>query len=75
MARDPASFDARWRDPFVFAVTRLGLSPSAFWALTPREWRWLAREAGPAALNRRDLAALAARFPDRPAMKDDQHDR
>jgi uncharacterized phage protein (TIGR02216 family) len=52
-----------------FAVARLRLSPSAFWALSPREFsaclRAVQGEAGffaPPA--RADLEALMARFPD-----------
>jgi len=42
----------------------LGLGPEAFWRLSLREWRWLtAAEARP--LERGELAALMAAFPDR----------
>lgn len=43
----------------------LALRPDQFWALTPAELAlMLGVEAGPAAMTRSRLAALAARFPD-----------
>lgn len=43
----------------------LGLSPTAFWALTPAELAFLVGADGRTApLTRAELAALAARFPD-----------
>ncbi|MBT9289124.1 phage tail assembly chaperone [Hyphomicrobiaceae bacterium 22] len=50
-----------------FVVGRLGLAPAAYWAMTPRELSVvLAPHVGPAPLRAADLAALAARYPDRP---------
>lgn len=42
------------------------LSPKDFWSLTPREWRWLAAAAAPAAgvMTRSDAAELARQYPD-----------
>lgn len=45
-----------WAETFR-AGLRLGLTPDAFWRLSLREWRWLARS-GPPALGRAELAAL-----------------
>lgn len=56
------------------AYRQLGLSPAAFWALTPAEFLILlgpARGAGP--LRRDAFEALMARFPDQ--TDEDGHDR
>jgi uncharacterized phage protein (TIGR02216 family) len=43
-----------------------GLTPEAFWRLTPAELLlMLGRGAGPSPMGRRRLAELVARFPDR----------
>ena len=44
----------------------LGLTPAAFWALTPAELRIMlgARAGGPAPMDRAALEALARAFPD-----------
>lgn len=42
------------------------LSPAAFWSLSLAEWRALTARTVTAHLNRQDLAALAARYPDIP---------
>ena len=53
----------------------LGLSPAAFWALTPRELeaalrgRGLMGDDGGATPNRGDLASLMQRFPDPHSMR------
>ena len=63
-----------WAQRFRFAVTRLGLSPAAFWALTLAEWRALtAAAAAPPPLSREGLDALLAAHPDlkRPGEADD----
>lgn len=52
-----------FRQWFAYAVTTLGLSPEAFWALTLAEWRFLAPDA-PAALSRAGLEALIAQYRD-----------
>lgn len=57
-----------WDDTLSFVVGRLGLAPSAYWAMTPRELSVVLAPhvGGPAPLRAADLAALAARYPDRP---------
>lgn len=52
-----------FRQWFAYAVSTLGLSPDAFWALTLAEWRWLLPDA-PAALTRAGLDRLIALYPD-----------
>lgn len=47
-----------WPD-MMRAALAAGLSPAAFWALSLKEWRWLAG-LGPTPMGRRDLAALEA---------------
>lgn len=43
----------------------LGLSPAAFWAMTPRELAAaLGARAAPGPISRADLDALRARYPD-----------
>ncbi len=42
----------------------LGLSPAAFWALTPAELRLMLGEASAASMGRAGLEALARAFPD-----------
>ncbi|MGJ3231312.1 MAG: phage tail assembly chaperone [Oceanicaulis sp.] len=50
-----------WRSWFAAAVTRFGLSPADFWALTLAEWRALAGGgAGSAPMRRAELDALLA---------------
>lgn len=46
----------------VRAALALGIEPEAFWRLSLREWRWLAR-AGEAP-SRADLVAMMADHPD-----------
>ncbi len=52
-----------WAELFRAGVTRLGLSPLAFWAMSLAEWNMLA-SAGTAPLGRDKLNALLARYPD-----------
>ena len=52
-----------WRRWFLFAVVSLGLAPEDFWALTLKEWRFLAPEES-AALSRGGLDRLIALYPD-----------
>ncbi len=49
-----------------------GLSPAAFWALTPAELALLLGPGGPAPLGRDRMAELTAAFPDHPG--DDRED-
>ena len=51
-----------WAAALRHAVRELGLSPDAFWRLSVAEWRMLT--GGAAALGRREMDALTARFPD-----------
>lgn len=54
-----------WAERLVFAVTRLGLKPDAFWALTLAEWRALTAPApGAGPPSRGELDALLAKHPD-----------
>lgn len=50
----------------------LGLSPAAVWALSLREWRWLA--AGEAGLGTVELSRMMADHPDTAEMKGLDHD-
>jgi uncharacterized phage protein (TIGR02216 family) len=52
---------------------RLGLTPTQFWALTPAELLMLlGQDTASAPMNRRQLQALAERFPDNAAEKADE---
>lgn len=42
----------------------LGVSAPAFWALSLREWRWLAAREAASAMAPETLADLIAQFPD-----------
>ncbi len=53
------------------AVTRWGLAPTAFWAMTPRELAACLPPAAAGPLDRTALARLMARFPDRTPGSDD----
>jgi uncharacterized phage protein (TIGR02216 family) len=44
------------------AALALGIGPEAFWRLSVREWRWLAR--GGEAPSRGELAAMMTDYPD-----------
>ncbi|MHA6325476.1 rcc01693 family protein [Roseivivax sp. CAU 1753] len=58
-----AQFD--WPDLMRAGLTRLGLRPAEFWALTPAELRLMLGEgAGPKPMGRTRLDALMAVFPD-----------
>ena len=51
---------------------QLGLTPAQFWALTPAELLMLlGQDAASVPMNRRQLQALAERFPDIPAERAD----
>ena len=57
----------------------LGLSPAAFWAMTPREFDAAMRgrfglPSANAPLRRRDLANLMQRFPDTPPQPGFSHE-
>ncbi|SIS68596.1 phage conserved hypothetical protein [Roseivivax lentus] len=59
----PGHFD--WPQLMRAGLTRLGLKPAEFWALTPAELRLMLGEgAGPQPLGRARLDALMAAFPD-----------
>lgn len=53
-----------WRDWFVFAVTKLGLRPGDFWALSIEEWIWLLQAQSQDRLAKRELLKLKEKFPD-----------
>lgn len=58
---------ASWQGWFALGVVRLGLNPSAFWALSVLEWRALCSALGPDAASppeRGVLETLMRRFPD-----------
>ncbi len=64
MNGDPAGFD--WPTLMRVAYQGLGLSPEAFWAMTPSEFLiLLGPENGAAPLRRDAFDALLARFPDK----------
>ena len=44
------------------AALSAGIGPEAFWRLSLKEWRWLARGGGD--LPQNELAALMAAYPD-----------
>jgi uncharacterized phage protein (TIGR02216 family) len=57
-----------WPQLMRLGLADLRLTPEAFWNLTPVELMLMAGLGqGPASPSRADFAALAARFPDRPA--------
>lgn len=60
-----------WREMFRAALAA-GLSPTAFWALSLREWRWLARGANEGGLSRAEVVRLAAAIEE---DRDDGRDR
>jgi uncharacterized phage protein (TIGR02216 family) len=63
MSCDAGGFD--WPALMRAGMQGLGLTPDAFWALTPAELlMMLGDSAGPAPMGRDRLEALAARFPD-----------
>jgi len=57
-----------WRALMQTGVCVLGLKPDEFWALTPAEFIFLATDGRSAQtpMNRKALAMLMTRFPDRP---------
>lgn len=72
MRDDPTGFD--WLALMRVAYQGLGLSPKAFWAMTPAEFLiLLGPESGAAPLRRDAFDALLARFPD--MKNEDGHDR
>lgn len=72
MSDTPTGFD--WPALMRVAYQGLGLSPEAFWAMTPSEFLiLLGPETGAAPLRRAAFDALAAQFPDK--RDEDGHDR
>ena len=71
-----ASFD--WPGLMRAGIHGRGLSPRAFWALTPAELMLMLGRDGPAPMGRAGLEALAARYPDAGAQsvegKSDGHE-
>lgn len=62
----PAGLD--WPGLMRAGMRGLGLTPAAFWALTPAELAlMLGVAAGPRGMDRARLAELAAAYPDQPA--------
>ncbi|MBZ0215941.1 MAG: phage tail assembly chaperone [Fimbriimonadaceae bacterium] len=57
-----------WRQVMGIAFGQLGLSPQAFWSMTPRElaaaFSWLEGGQGVAALSRPGLRDLMTQYPD-----------
>lgn len=53
------------------AALRAGVPPQQFWALSVREWRWLAGH-GLCALDQTGLSDLMQAFPDRTQQRPDQ---
>ncbi|WP_099823889.1 rcc01693 family protein [Oceaniglobus indicus] len=68
-----AGFD--WPGLMRAGIRGRGLSPDAFWALTPAELMMMLGRDGPAPMGRAGLDALAARFPDADPMSNgvDEH--
>ncbi|MBT8152537.1 phage tail assembly chaperone [Epibacterium ulvae] len=60
-----AGFD--WPAMMRAGIAGLGLSPDAFWALTPAELRLLLGPAAPAPMDRDRLSDLMRAFPDGPS--------
>ena len=46
-----------WADMLRAALT-VGIDPQAFWTLSLKEWRWMARGAARSAMSRAELMAL-----------------
>ncbi|MDP5305651.1 rcc01693 family protein [Paracoccus spongiarum] len=66
MIRSEARGGLDWPGLMRAGLRGLGLRPDQFWSLTPAELAlMLGVEAGPPAMTRSRLAALASRFPDR----------
>ncbi|MEM8786767.1 MAG: rcc01693 family protein [Pseudomonadota bacterium] len=60
-----------WPALMRFGLNELGLTPDAFWALTPAELMTMAgAEGGGGAMRRAGLDALIARFPDTTPERD-----
>ncbi|MAI90409.1 phage tail assembly chaperone [Ponticaulis sp.] len=53
---------------------RSGLSPSAFWQLSLREWRLITSYRKRSGFGRNDLSRLIAEFPDKEASHGDERD-
>ena len=53
-----------WAAMMRAGISGLGLSPEAFWRLSPAELLLMLGETGPAPMQRSAFDALAARFPD-----------
>lgn len=72
MSDDPTGFD--WPAMMRLAFQGFGLSPEAFWRMTPAEFLiLLGPDNGAAPLRRDAFDALLARFPDK--QNEDGHDR
>lgn len=72
MSDGPVGFD--WPALMRVAFQGLGLSPAAFWQMTPAEFLiLLGPENGAAPLRRGAFDALFSRFPDK--LDEDGHDR
>lgn len=72
MSDTPTGFD--WFALMRVAYQGLGLSPEAFWRMTPSEFLiLLGPESGAAPLRRDAFEALLSRFPDK--QNEDGHDR
>lgn len=50
-----------WADMLRAAIAA-GIAPHVFWALSLREWRWMARSTGQSAMSRAELVALDDAF-------------
>lgn len=61
---------AHWAAMLRVAITRFGLTPAAFWALSLNEWRALVEDGAESPLPRSALDALIARY-----APEDVHDR
>lgn len=63
--KDNWPFDA-WLN---LAVTRFGLPPREFWAMSVKDWLTLTAPTNPQGLSRDGFAALSARYPDETERK------
>ena len=63
-----------WPKLMAAGLRGLGLTPAAFWALTPAELRLMLGDAAPAPLRRARLDELLAAYPDQAKGRDDGRD-
>lgn len=56
------------------AQASFGVAPEAFWRLSLAEWRALTASAGAPILQRDELAALCARYPDQETIDEQSRD-